>query len=236
MVLRTDGTLLASRGTPVEWFADALGSERAPLPVARAVHEACEDAVDDGVGFLTVPAAIDGKPVEVLVVAVDAVLLRRTLVPIDELVLRTMDLFVGQARSAAIELRVTRAPDMPAVLFGDGEKLAWVLATLVGNAIRAVGDVGGRAASGHVEVDVRYDPDSRAFVFEVSDDGPGMPEATVEWLFERDPRTGRAAGLALRMVKDVVAAHRGSIRVTSREGKGTRFYVTVPKGEPRRER
>lgn len=228
VVLRTDGSLLTSRGTPVEWFSSV---SQTPETVGQAAREACEHAVDDGVGLVTVPAAISGRPVEVLVVAVDAVPLRRTLVAIDELVLRTMDLFVAQARSASIEMRVRRAPDMPAVLFGDGEKLAWVLSTLVGNALRAVGSY--RERGGRIDVEVRYDDTARSFVFSVADDGPGMPEATVKYLFENDPRTGRAAGLALRMVKDVVAAHRGAIVATSEEGKGTRFEVTVPKGDPR---
>ena len=99
VVLRTDGSVLTSRGTPVEWFSSA---SQTPETVGQAAREACEHAIDDGVGLVTVPAAISGRPVEVLVVAVDAVPLRRTLVSLDELVLRTMDLFVAQARSAGV--------------------------------------------------------------------------------------------------------------------------------------
>jgi len=56
-----------------------------------------------------------------------------------------------------------------------------------------------------------------------------MPESTAQWLFQRNPNTGRAAGLALLMAHDVIAAHKGTIDVVSTLGKGTRFTIRIPK-------
>ena len=41
----------------------------------------------------------------------------------------------------------------------------------------------------------------------VEDDGLGIPHSVRPWLFEPDPETGRAAGVGLRLVHDIVAAH-----------------------------
>ncbi len=107
-----------------------------------------------------------------------------------------------------------------------------MLATLVGNALRAVGDATARRRTGQIAIDVGYDAADRVFELTVADNGPGVPEGALQWLFERGPRTGRSAGLALRMVKDVVAAHGGSVHATSGGAHGTRFVVRIPRGSP----
>ena len=67
------------------------------------------------------------------------------------------------------------------------------------------------------------------FVFRVSDNGRGIPAHEARWLFERNPATGKAAGLALLMMRDVVTAHRGSITVESVEGRGSTFTLSLPR-------
>jgi two-component system OmpR family sensor kinase len=73
-----------------------------------------------------------------------------------------------------------------------------------------------------------------AVVLTVTDDGPGIPEALVPQLFERfsrgDSSRSRAAGstgLGLSIVAAVVAAHRGTVGVTSEPGH-TVFSVRLP--------
>ncbi|MEV6106553.1 ATP-binding protein [Streptomyces sp. NPDC051940] len=69
----------------------------------------------------------------------------------------------------------------------------------------------------------------------VSDDGPGIPEADRERVFERfvrlDParsRDGGGSGLGLAIVAEVVAAHGGRVEVADSAWGGARFEVTLP--------
>ncbi|HJY72611.1 MAG TPA: sensor histidine kinase, partial [Streptosporangiaceae bacterium] len=72
----------------------------------------------------------------------------------------------------------------------------------------------------------------------ITDDGPGIPPELLPDLFERFTRAdtsrardldvaGKSTGLGLAIVDAVVAAHGGSITVTSRPGR-TRFAIYLP--------
>jgi two-component system, NtrC family, sensor histidine kinase KinB len=67
--------------------------------------------------------------------------------------------------------------------------------------------------------------------FEVADQGPGIPAARREVIFEKfaqgeDARGG--AGLGLSIAKEIVTAHGGQIGVESQVGRGSTFWFTVP--------
>jgi signal transduction histidine kinase len=73
-------------------------------------------------------------------------------------------------------------------------------------------------------------------VLVVADDGPGIPvrdHATVFQRFTRldDARSREAggSGLGLAIVHDIVARHGGTIAITSSDGDGARFVVTLPR-------
>ncbi len=225
VVLRSDGTIVHVSDPKRHGWLERPCSEVAGDPELRAAAARLSEQESHSTAIEEVHTQ-EGR---VLLVRSDGIPLRRSVVRVGELVMRTMDVFVGQARGAAVELRVREQPDMPPTIHADGEKVAWVLATLVGNAIRLVRRADEGAAP-LVELSVRYDAVLDHFEFEVSDNGPGMPESTAAWLFRRDPRTGRAVGVALLMVKDIAAAHGGSVRVESSLGKGARFAVTIPRG------
>lgn len=70
---------------------------------------------------------------------------------------------------------------------------------------------------------------------QVVDDGPGIPPEDHGRVFDRFFQVEKdfsgqvpGAGLGLTMVKHVIEAHRGRIRLESELGKGTRFFVTLP--------
>lgn len=73
----------------------------------------------------------------------------------------------------------------------------------------------------------------RDAVITVSDEGIGIPEADLPRLFESFHRGSnvtniQGTGLGLAIVKKSVDQHGGRITVESRQGKGTRFMVTLP--------
>ncbi len=135
--------------------------------------------------------------------------------------MRTLDLFVSQAKSSDIELSLDIDERAPRSVFVDSEKVAWAISMLVANALRY--------AKKHVGVHVGCECSSNDFVIEVRDDGAGISEAQARRLFDRDPMTGKAAGLALLMVKDIMVSHRGSVAVRSKPGYGATFTMRIPR-------
>lgn len=117
---------------------------------------------------------------------------------------------------------------------GDGQALARVLDNLVGNAAKYSPPPG--------SVDVRIVRESRPFlgdaaVIEVSDRGPGIPPEMRDLIFEPFQRLPRdeespGTGLGLAVVKSVVVAHDGRVKVLDREGGGSIVRVELPAESP----
>jgi len=109
----------------------------------------------------------------------------------------------------------------------DLRKLALALSNLVDNALK-YGKEGGRVTlSGRIEGD--------ACLLEVADDGPGISPEHLPRIFERFYRIdkGRSrelggTGLGLSITKHIVESHGGILRVESRIGVGTRFFLQLP--------
>jgi signal transduction histidine kinase len=120
------------------------------------------------------------------------------------------------------------APNLPQ-LRGDAPALRRVLANLVANAVKFA------AAGGWIAIRASARPDGRAVELRVEDRGPGIPREEREQVFEpfyRGPVAGRndapGSGLGLSLVRHVVRAHGGSVRVEPREGGGVAAVVELP--------
>ncbi|MBN9119866.1 MAG: HAMP domain-containing protein [Planctomycetes bacterium] len=118
------------------------------------------------------------------------------------------------------------SPDVP--VWADPDALRQVMDNLVDNAIKYTPN-GGR-------ITVRWGANADTVSFEVEDTGVGIPEADVNRVFERFYRVDKArdraqgsTGLGLSIVKHLVQAMRGQVRVSSKLGKGTTFRVTLPR-------
>ncbi|MET9226376.1 ATP-binding protein [Lentzea sp. NPDC003310] len=113
----------------------------------------------------------------------------------------------------------------PVRVLGDRRRLDRVLANLLENAERHAGGAISVALSRH---------GSRARI-EVEDDGPGVPEALRDQVFERFAR-GRpgsrgddsGSGLGLALVREHVHRHHGRVWVEDRFPRGARFVVELP--------
>ncbi|RKH15186.1 PAS domain S-box protein [Corallococcus sp. CA053C] len=108
----------------------------------------------------------------------------------------------------------------------DRQRLDRVLTNLVSNALKF-----GRGQP--VEVCVEVDPDARRARLVVRDHGAGIPQEDQPRLFARFERVttdSRAPGfgLGLYIVRQLVEAHGGTIRVHSRPGEGAEFIVELP--------
>lgn len=233
IVLLPDGHVASVEGgAPAGWAGRSLAQDET-VPSALRLTAAALLGDTASAGFvrrkrLSLP--VDGTIVHVELLLLEGLPLHRSYVSVSQLLLRTLDAFVLQAHGNDVDLRVEQDPDVPPAMYLDGEKIAWVVATLVGNALPYARP--SKASPAHVRVGVDFDRAARTLIIRVKDNGPGMPSGRARWLFERDPATGAAAGLALLMVRDVLVAHRGSIEVESALGRGTTFVLRVPQMTP----
>jgi len=131
---------------------------------------------------------------------------------------------------AAKEKGVALHNEVPAALRvrADEGRLRQVLSNLVDNAIK-YGRENGRVQVGAAGLGAGW-----LQVF-VRDDGPGIPAAARERVFERFFRVDKAraraqggTGLGLAIVKNLVLAHGGEVRVESADGRGTTFFFKLP--------
>ncbi len=128
------------------------------------------------------------------------------------------------------------------VLWADPDKVDQVLANLLENAVRhGEGTVTIEVAPAKevVEAPVWERPGTPPRIVEgtavtVSDEGSGIPEEAVPRVFTRFWRGSRrgGTGLGLYIVKGIVEAHGGSIRVDRAPGGGARFRFVLPAGIP----
>jgi len=84
-------------------------------------------------------------------------------------------------------------------------------------------------------VDVRAKFENKKLVVEVEDTGNGIKQEDMERIFERFYRVDRGrsreqggSGLGLAIVKHVMEIHKGTVRLESEVGKGSRFILTFP--------
>jgi signal transduction histidine kinase len=136
-----------------------------------------------------------------------------------------------QAKRDRIELKVVTLEAVPKIRV-DREKLAWCVATLVGNALRYVRKANDDEAGGSVLVHLEHDAAKETVSIAVQDDGPGIPSNKLPFLFERRADAIHADGLALGLVRQIVAAHGGRIEVESRcedDDHGTSIALHLPR-------
>jgi signal transduction histidine kinase len=135
-----------------------------------------------------------------------------------------------QAARSRIDLRVATLGDIPRLRV-DREKLAWAVTALVGNALRYVERGVDGDAGGSIVVHITRSEMIDGIAISVQDDGPGIPDDKVPFLFERRRGAVHADGLALSLVRQIVLAHGGGIEVETRheeEDHGTSITIVLP--------
>lgn len=145
-----------------------------------------------------------------------------------------ISLFWERAAKAGIDLAPYIGPGVPETIEGDPVRINQILSNLVNNALKFT-------ERGSVVVTARraHRTDGACVVeFAVADTGIGIPADKQAGIFEAfsqaDQSTTRrfgGTGLGLAICRRLVAAMGGELGVTSREGKGSRFFFTTPTRE-----
>jgi len=141
------------------------------------------------------------------------------------IVLSVINIFKDTLIDKSIVLKNEISDDI--VLTADIQKLESILRNLISNAIKFT------RTGGCVTLSAKRTKD---FVeISVKDTGIGISEQMMSDLFQIDKMTGRtgtadepSTGLGMLLCKEFVEKHKGNISVTSEEGKGTEFIVSLP--------
>jgi signal transduction histidine kinase len=134
-----------------------------------------------------------------------------------------MRMVEAQAADSGIETRIEEQGDVPIVM-ADREALRSVLTNLIINSLQAIDGAGG-------SVLVRLSGDLAGALarIEVTDTGRGIAAEDISKVFEPYYSTKETGtGLGLAIVKKVIDDHGGTITVTSKQGSGTTFAITLP--------
>ncbi len=138
-----------------------------------------------------------------------------------------LSMFANQAERKGITLLSSNNISAPKPLHADAGRLQQVLKNLVSNAIRFA------PTGGTISLDVTQS--STHTTLRVSDNGPGIPEADVPFVFERFYKVDKSrqnhletTGMGLAISKSIVDAHDGIISVSSIPDQETCFTITLP--------
>lgn len=148
---------------------------------------------------------------------------RLPLRPLLQSVLDDMEMRIAE-RQARVKL--DEVPERFEV-FGDRQHLANVFRNLLDNALKYT--------LTQPDVLISAKEQARGILITVQDNGIGIPAGQRELIFEKFQRAGqgdlheqKGFGLGLAYVKSMVEMHRGFVRVSSEEQRGSRFEVFLP--------
>ncbi|MFD1850522.1 ATP-binding protein [Oceanobacillus bengalensis] len=154
--------------------------------------------------------------------------LNKDIIDVETYVSRIMKKFNGVANDNQIHLSLAKDIKMREA-YVDPDRIEQVLTNLIDNAIRHTDKNG--------NVSVSISNDEKLFQVSVKDNGSGISEEDLPFVFERFYKADKSrtrnkvkkgTGLGLSIAKNIVVAHEGTINVKSKLNQGTTFSFQIP--------
>ena len=147
---------------------------------------------------------------------------------VGDIIAASIKTLAPRAEHAGITLSSSVQSDLP-LIEADSDKLSWVFNSLIDNALKYI------RGAGKVHIDAVASGESVMIL--VKDNGPGIPEAYLNKVFDRFMRADEdievaGTGIGLAMVKEIVERHGGSVTCVSPPGEGATFILTLPVKHP----
>lgn len=143
--------------------------------------------------------------------------------------LRSCERLLRTAAGSSVAVYLSAENNLPALRLSDDD-LGRVLTNLVKNAREAM--PGGGAV--HITARRALSRTNKAVLVHVSDNGPGIPSHALGSIFEtgfsskRGVPPNEPCGLGLAIVRELVQATGGEVRVASKRRRGTTFELRLP--------
>jgi two-component system sensor histidine kinase BaeS len=222
--------------TQQQWLVDISHELRTPLAILRGEIE----AMQDGVRTVT-RQGLDSLHQEVLhlsrIVAdlhdlslIESGGFGSELTAINplEILMETLDCFRTRLDRRGIRLDMQEAKDGDMLILADADRLEQLFSNLLENTLRYVN------VPGVLKVTFQVGPGELLVGFE--DSGPGVPEGSLAFLFDRLYRVDRArsrehggSGLGLAICKGIVESFGGKIEASNSPGAGLKVCMTFPR-------
>ena len=215
--------------------ADIAHELRTPLAVQRANLEALQDGVypltAENLASVIEQNHLLTRLVDDLrtLALADAgqIVLERTATDFSSLVGRVVERFQPQASSQQIRLLFIPPANPIPVLTADPIRLEQVLTNLISNALRYT------PPDGQIELSIATADGSVRL--SVHDSGPGIPEQSLPYLFERFYRVDKSrarleggTGLGLAIARQLARLHGGDLTATNHASGGALFTLILP--------
>lgn len=132
---------------------------------------------------------------------------------------------IAAKMSLSKKITITPAIQKQVYVVGFKDKLARAIINVVDNAIKYTPPGG--------QITIKLEQQRRHANISIRDTGRGIGRVDLPHIFQRFYRGSSGAkalgsGLGLAIVKAIIDLHRGTVRVTSREGKGSVFLISLP--------
>jgi signal transduction histidine kinase len=145
-----------------------------------------------------------------------------------DLITQAIDVMQAMADKAGVTLAMG---SVSACLWVDSDRIMQTLTNLLSNAIKF--------SPPGATVWLKAEEQEKYVLFQVKDQGRGIPSDKLESIFERfqqvdtsDARNHEGTGLGLAICRSIVQQHDGQIWVESALGEGSTFYFTLPLYQP----
>lgn len=147
-----------------------------------------------------------------------------------EIISSLYDLYESELQSDGKKITLALPEDDDLLVHGDPNNLLRVFDNLLVNALRYSGEHAEIKISAYRETGTTI---GDAIHLSVQDDGCGIPEAEIPYVFDRFYRASNSSrengtGLGLAIVKSMIKKHGGLVWVESKEGVGSTFHVQLP--------
>lgn len=198
-------SLIAQEGAPVELYQEFMTDIASEIERENKI-------ITDLLSLVKMDKAADSMNISSVNVNELLELIMKRLMPIAET--QHIELVLESFRPVSAEL--------------DETKMSLALTNLIENAIKYNDKTDGW-------VHVSLNADHQYFYVKVEDNGVGIPEESLDHIYERFYRVDKShsreiggTGLGLALTRNVILMHRGAIKAFSTEGEGTIFTVRIP--------
>ena len=220
--------------TQRQFMADASHELRTPVSVMRAVSDVTLDRAHrdegeyrDALALVGAQTHHVGRVLEDMLILARADAggypLRRVHLYLNEVVLECRDGLASLAHERGVTIQVTSPTDV--ALVGDEDLLRRMVLNLLQNAVQHT------RAGGRVDVSVLWSGSEASIV--VVDEGPGIPVADCQRIFDRfvqldSARRRAGAGLGLPISRWIAEAHDGRVELVATSAAGSTFVARLP--------